>query len=237
MSYVNISGYKFTQLDNLDFLQQNLKATCLELDLKGTILLSHEGINIFLSGKSENILGFYAYFKSLNLPSIEFKESLSTKTPFQRMKVLIKPEIITLGVPSIDPIHHGAPKVTAQTFKQWLDEKKPLVILDARNQYEIEMGKFKNAIDLKMDHFREFPESLKKLPEEYKNKTVVTYCTGGIRCEKAAPYLIANGFNEVYQLDGGILKYLEQCQDAHYEGDCFVFDERIALNAKLEERT
>ncbi|MFI4937581.1 MAG: rhodanese-related sulfurtransferase [Candidatus Berkiellales bacterium] len=235
MSYVNISGYKFTQLDNLEQLQQDLKANCLSLSLKGSILISTEGINIFLSGQRQAILEFYAYLATLNLPTIEFKESFSDYPPFKRMKVLIKAEIITMGVPWVDPANHSAPAVSAEEFKQWLDEKKPLVILDTRNQYEIEIGKFKTAFDLSIDHFREFPEAIKNLPEEFKNKTIVTYCTGGIRCEKAAPYLIAQGFNNVYQLEGGILKYLEKCDGTHYEGDCFVFDDRVALNAKLQE--
>lgn len=235
MSYINISGYTFIKLKNLETLQRDLKARCIALNLKGTILLGEEGINLFLCGTRSEINHFYDYLRSLQFPSIEFKESISTHPPFDRMLVKIKPEIITMGVQEIDPIEKPAPRISPEMFKRWLDEEKPLIILDTRNTYEVRIGKFKNAIDVNIQHFRQFKEAVKTLPAEFKNATVVTYCTGGIRCEKAAPYLIEQGFKDVYQLDGGILKYLEEYGNTHYEGECFVFDKRIAVDANLDE--
>lgn len=234
MTYINISGYKFTKLTNLHQIQSHFKTECETLSLKGTILLGNEGINAFLCGKREAIDGFYHYLQTINFPTIEFKESLSTTVPFEKMIVKIRPEIVTMGVP-ISPSEQPAPSVNAQTFKAWLDQNKDIVILDTRNTYEVGLGKFQNAIHLNIDHFRSFPEAIKNLSQDYKNKTIVTYCTGGIRCEKAAPYLISQGFNHVYQLEGGILKYLEQCGQAHFEGECFVFDKRIAVDYALTQ--
>lgn len=237
MDHVNISGYKFSNLTNLEDLQAQLKANCLSLDMKGSILLSAEGINAFLCGKRESIDSFYRFLSKKNIPCIEFKESLSQDCPFDRMLVKIKPEIIPMGIPEISPFCQPAPTLSPQTFKYWQDQGKEMVILDTRNDYEVQLGKFKNAIDLNIHHFRTFPKAANFLPEEYKNKTIVTYCTGGIRCEKAAPYLIKQGFKDVYQLEGGILNYFEQCGDEHFEGECFVFDKRTALNSKLEPVT
>ncbi len=233
-TYINISGYKFTQLTNLEALQENLKTHCLALGLKGTILLSTEGINVFLCAKPAAIKNFIDYLPESGLPSITFKESQSPKVPFKRMLVKIKSEIITMGVPEISPITHPAPHLAPTTFKHWLDEGKKLVILDTRNDYEVQLGKFANALDLHIQNFHDFPDAIAQLPDEYKKLPIVTYCTGGIRCEKAAPLLKANGFQEVYQLEGGILKYFEECGSAHYTGDCFVFDNRVTLNAQLE---
>lgn len=235
MTYINISGYQFTPLTDLEVLQKSLKDYCADLNLKGTILLSIEGINVFLCGQRDRIDQIKSFLLTLGLPQIRFKESVSHTIPFKRMYVKIKPEISTMGVPEISPAIHPAPTLSPTIFKQWQDEGKPMVVLDTRNVYEIEIGKFKNAVDLSLQHFRSFPEAISQLPSEYKNTTIVTYCTGGIRCEKAAPLLISKGFKDVYQLEGGILNYFEQCGNAHFEGDCFVFDNRIALNSELEE--
>jgi UPF0176 protein len=221
MSYINISGYTFTPLTNLAALQASLKSKCQELELKGTILLGSEGMNVFLCGKHAAIEGFSHLLTQLGLPSITFKESPSETVPFKRMWVKIKT--------------NPAPALTPEQFKEWQKNGKDMVVLDARNDYEVRIGKFKNALHLDIQHFRTFPEAAKKLGEELKNKTIVTYCTGGIRCEKAAPFLMANGFKEVYQLQGGILNYLEKCGPEFYEGECFVFDKRIAVDAQLQE--
>jgi UPF0176 protein len=234
MTYINISGYQFINLYNLEELQNSLKSFCVSLGLKGTILLGKEGINSFLSGSREQIDTYCSRLPEFGF-SIEYKESPSTDSPFNKMLVKIKPEIVTMGRPEVDPIKYTAPRVSAQTFKQWLDEEKPMIVLDTRNEYEVRIGKFKNAIDLTIRHFREFPDAVSKLPEEYKSLPIVTYCTGGIRCEKAAPFMMMQGYHDVYQLDGGILKYLEECGNTHYEGECFVFDKRIAVDDALEE--
>lgn len=234
MHYVNLSGYKFIELNNLDQIQYELLTTCQHLGLKGTILLSTEGINVFVCGQPEIIAPFSECINAL-VGKIEFKESPSNDVPFNKMLVKIKPEIISFGVPSIDPATKPAPTMSAKQFKEWLDAGVDVVIFDTRNDYEVRLGTFHNAIHLDIQHFRQFPQAVAKLPAEYKHKPVVTFCTGGIRCEKAAPFLIEQGFEEVYQLEGGILKYLEENGHAHYDGECFVFDKRIAVDANLQE--
>ncbi|MGE4348774.1 MAG: rhodanese-related sulfurtransferase [Candidatus Berkiella sp.] len=235
MEYLNLSGYQFKKLTNLETLREDLKHYCREIGLKGSILLSHEGINAFVAGPQEVIDRFQASLERFNLPKLNFKISYSDNIPFKRMLVKIKPEIISMGEKDIDPEMHPAPYISPETLKQWIDEDKDIVILDTRNDYEVHLGKFKNAVDLNIDHFRKFPAACQNLPSEWKNKPIVTYCTGGIRCEKAAPYLQSLGFNDVYQLDGGILSYFEKCDKAHFEGECFVFDKRIAVDNTLAE--
>ncbi|MGE3320429.1 MAG: rhodanese-related sulfurtransferase [Candidatus Berkiella sp.] len=234
MQYVNLSGYKFIKLSNLDEVQQALLTTCQDLGLKGTILLSEEGINAFVCALPHHVTPFEESIKAI-VGDIAFKKSPSKDVPFTKMLVKVKPEIITFGVDTIDPIAKPAPTISAAKFKEWLDNKKEVVILDTRNDYEVQLGTFKNAIHLNIDHFRQFPEAVSQLPQEYKDKPIVTFCTGGIRCEKAAPFLLEQGFKEVYQLDGGILKYLEETQGAHFEGECFVFDNRIAVDTNLQQ--
>lgn len=234
MSFINISGYKFINLPNFEVLRQLLSDFCNEHALKGTILIGSEGINAFVSGQRETIDAFYRFMPTQGLEGIDFKESLSVNCPFKYMRVKTKKEIVTMGVPSLNVAQNPAPTISSEKFKQWLDEGKEFIILDTRNDYEISLGKFKNAIDLNIKNFRAFPDATKKL-DAYKDKTIVTYCTGGIRCEKAAPFLISEGFKDVYQLDGGILKYLEKFNHAHFEGECFVFDKRMAVDAQLNE--
>ncbi len=235
MSYINISGYKFINLVDLEDLQNNLKAQCQALELKGTILLSPGGINAFLSGTRLAIDSFYEYLPTTGLPTIAFKESTSIEAPFKFMRVKIKSEIVTMGVPDINVAQKPAPSIAPVVFKQWIEEGKEMIILDTRNDYEVQLGSFKNATHLNIKNFRSFPNAAKTLPPDYKNKTIVTFCTGGIRCEKAAPLLISEGFQDVYQLDGGILKYLEECGQSYFEGECFVFDKRIAIDGELQE--
>ncbi len=235
MAYVNISGYQFKPLTNLETLQKTLKTHCRSQNLKGTILLSEEGINCFLSGERPTIDAFYAYIAEKGFNEVDFKESLSESPPFKRMLVKVKSEIITMGVPGISPQKNRAPVVSAETFKQWLEEGQDIVVFDTRNDYEVTLGKFINAIDLNIQDFKGFPEAVSHLPPSLKNKKIVTYCTGGIRAEKAALYLQQEGFRDVYQLEGGILKYLEKCGKTHYEGECFVFDKRIAVDHQLNE--
>jgi UPF0176 protein len=149
------------------------------------------------------------------------------------MLVKIKPEIIPLGISSIDPEAKPAPTISPQRLKAWLDEGRELVLLDTRNDYEVEYGTFEKAVKLDLQHFRNFPDVVRQLPSGFKDKPIVSFCTGGIRCEKAAPYLLEQGYKEVYQLAGGILQYFEECGDAHYKGDCYVFDKRVAVTPQL----
>lgn len=232
---LNIAGYKFVQLDQLPVLREQLKAACSALLLKGTILLGKEGINIMLAGAVDNVQNFlHQINQNPNFTDIEYKKSYSDFIPFKRLLIKIKKEIVTFGVPGIDPGIATAPALAPQDFKRWLDENKDIAVLDVRNDCEVKMGTFTNAINLNINNFRSFPGAAKKLRPALENKPVVMFCTGGIRCEKASAYLLQQGFSEVYQLKGGILQYFAECGSAHYEGKCFVFDERGGLNEKLE---
>jgi UPF0176 protein len=236
MDTINIAAYRFVTLDNLPQLRAELKGRCLSLELKGTILLAPEGVNLFLAGAPESITTFIAGMDAdSRFRGMEYKRSISAEQPFNRMLVKLKKEIISMGLPAINPAEQPAPALAARTLKAWLDEGRDVVLLDTRNQYEIRLGSFRDATHLDIDTFRSFPSAAAQLDESLKDKTVVTFCTGGIRCEKAAPLLTSYGFKHVFQLEGGILKYFEEVGDAHYDGECFVFDRRVALNGKLED--
>ena len=169
------------------------------------------------------------------LADLEVKESVSREQPFNRMLVRLKREIIAFGVPGVDPVERPAPKLRPQELKAWLDEGRPVRLLDVRNDYEVALGTFRDATPIAVDHFRDFPAAAARLPSEMKQEPVVMFCTGGIRCEKAGPYLKQIGFEQVYQLEGGILKYFEECGGEHYNGECFVFDHRVAVDSNVEE--
>lgn len=232
----NISCYLFAPLSNLKELRERILAECKARGIKGTILLSTEGINVFLAAAREDIDAMVDFLRSIpGLEKLTPKISESTEQPFRRMLVRIKKEIIAFGVEGIDPARYTSPRIDAKTLKQWYDEGKPFVIYDTRNDYEIKLGTFKNAIPARIDNFRQFPEAVRRLPPELKDQPVVTFCTGGIRCEKAAPFMEREGFKHIYQLEGGILKYFEEVGGAHYDGECFVFDQRVGLDPSLHE--
>ncbi len=234
-SIVNIAAYKFFRWDNLEPRRDELKSLCKQLALRGTILISGEGINLFLAGSRESIDAFLGHIQRIReLADLPIKESLTDYQPFNRMLVRIKRQIIPVGADNVPPVPDASPKISAEVLKQWLDEKRPIALLDTRNDYEVELGTFENAIDLNIKNFREFPKATAAISEEVKKQPVVMFCTGGIRCEKIGPYMKGLGFEEIYQLDGGILKYFEKCQQAHYRGDCFVFDQRVAVDPSLE---
>jgi UPF0176 protein len=233
---INISVYKFVRLQDLETLRLRLQDVCTDAGLKGTILLSHEGINVFAAGSEDSIALLIRELRAIpGLEDLEPKRSESIEQPFRRMLVKIKKEIIAFGVEGIDPASDPAPKVPPRTLKQWLDEGRPVTLLDTRNDYEVRMGTFHNALPAAVETFREFPEAVRRLPEKLKDETIVMFCTGGIRCEKAGPYMRKMGFRNVLQLDGGILKYFEECGGAHYEGECFVFDHRVGVDPELRE--
>ena len=235
MHFINLAGYKFVSLDALDDLKTTLDRRCRELDLKGTILLSFEGINIVLAGNEQAITEFQALIRAdARLADLRFKRSESAFQPFDRMLVKIKKEIITLRVSGLDPAKERAPAIAPAELKRWLDEGRDVVLLDTRNAFEVEAGTFDNALDLRLGAFGQFAKAVDELDPSLKDKTIVAFCTGGIRCEKAAPVLIGKGFRNVFQLDGGILQYFEECGDAHFKGNCFVFDQRVALDGNLE---
>ncbi|MFN3751820.1 MAG: sulfurtransferase [Thiobacillus sp.] len=240
MSVVNISCYKFVTLDDREALRASLKARCDALDLKGTILLAPEGINVFLAGSRAAIDAIVAHLRAdPRFADLALKESLSAAPPFRKMRVRLKKEIITMKMPLIRPEAGRAPTIAAARLKQWLDrgvddEGRPVVMLDTRNDYEVAAGSFEGAIDYGIGVFSEFPPRLAAHLGDYAGKTVVSFCTGGIRCEKAAIHMQQIGVERVYQLEGGILKYFEEVGGAHYRGDCFVFDEREAVAADLQ---
>lgn len=234
MQYLNISGYRFVDIEKPDAAETYLRALCNRLEIKGTILLSHEGINLALAGMAENIQQFHqALNETEHFKNMEFKPSWSSKIPFRRLRIRVKKEIINMGVDSIRPLTKTAQHLSAQEFKKWLDENRDITVLDTRNDYEIKVGTFAKAIDLNIENFRDFPEAAKSMPQEIKEKPIVMFCTGGIRCEKASALFMDYGFKNVYQLDGGIIKYFEECGGAHWNGECFVFDDRIAVQPDL----
>ena len=239
-TYVNIAAYKFISFDDTVEKRPQFRALCEELDLKGTILLSPEGINLFLAGLRDSIDAFLAWLRSdARFADIEVKASYSDRQPFTKMLVKLKREIITMKNPLIKPELGRAPAVDPKTLKRWLDQGhddhgKPVVMMDTRNAFEVDVGTFNNTIDYRIEKFSEFPAAVEQHKGELADKTVVTFCTGGIRCEKAAIHMHNVGYQSVYQLDGGILKYFEEVGGEHYTGDCFVFDYRTALNPKLE---
>ncbi|MEK7952515.1 sulfurtransferase [Luteolibacter soli] len=232
----NISCYRFACMDGLKALRERLIGFCKERLLKGTILLAPEGINLFIAGPAEAVEELVNELRALpGLEDLAPKYSLSDEQPFSRMLVRLKKEIIAFGVESIDPAKYTSPRIEAKQLKQWLDEGKPVVLYDTRNDYEVRLGTFKNAIPAGIDSFRNFPAAVAALPPEMKDAPVVTFCTGGIRCEKAAPFMEQAGFREVYQLEGGILKYFEEVGGDHYDGECFVFDQRVGVDPALSE--
>ncbi len=233
---VNIAGYHFVPLTDLPSLRERLLAQCKAWGLKGTILISSEGINLFVAGGRAEIDALVKELRAIEgLSNFAPKVSVSDEQPFNRMLVKIKKEIIAFGVPGIEPAKQTSPKVSPRELKCWLDEGRPVTLLDTRNDYEVKLGTFKNAVALGIDHFRDLPKAVGKLPAGLKKQRIVTFCTGGIRCEKAAPYLEREGFEQVFQLEGGILKYFEECEGEHYSGECFVFDKRIGVDAQLTE--
>ncbi len=234
MAIVNISTYSFLTLKDLPTWQTRLRELCQQHALKGTILLAPEGINISLAGEQSELDGFELAFKAISeFADIIFKYSYSDTIPFRKLCIKLKKEVIPMGEEAILPGVSRAPAMLPETLKARLDAGEEIVLLDTRNTYEMAYGKFEGAVDLNLKHFRHFNDSVEALKAKYQDKTIVSYCTGGVRCEKAAIAMQHMGFKEVYQLEGGILRYFEACGGAHWEGNCFVFDEREALTPEL----
>ncbi|MGB3431013.1 sulfurtransferase [Achromobacter sp.] len=236
---VNIAAYKFVSLDALPALRARLLDEAGLAQLKGTILLAEEGINLFLAGAADGIDAFLRTLRAdPRFADLEVKFSHSKTVPFRKLLVKIKREIIRMDHPAIRPEAGRAPGVDARTLARWLDAGvddagRPVVMLDTRNAFEVDEGTFKNAIDWRIERFTQFPAAVQAHRAEFEGKTVVSFCTGGIRCEKAAIYMNEVGIQNVYQLDGGILKYFEETGGPGYDGKCFVFDERISLDPGL----
>ena len=230
---LNIAAYQFVPIADCAALAAQLRAAAAEL--KGTILVAPEGINLFVAGAPAAIEAFLASVRvDARFAGMSVKRSHSQQVPFRRLLVKIKREIISLRAAGIDPARAPAPRIAPAELKALLDAGTPIVLLDTRNRFEVEIGTFRGALYLALGSFGELPRKAHALPEELNQRTVVTFCTGGIRCEKAAPLLRTLGFADVRQLDGGILEYFERCGGAHFDGACFVFDERGALDAALQ---
>lgn len=229
--------YHFVRLDDYKNLQQPLLDLMLQNQVKGTLLLASEGINGTIAGDRAGIDTILAWLKSdPRLQALDHKESYDDSYPFYRSKVKLKKEIVTMGVEGIDPNRKVGTHVPPQEWNDLISDPEVLLI-DTRNDYEVEIGSFKNAINPNTTSFREFPEYVKQELDSAKHKKVAMYCTGGIRCEKSTAYLKEKGFDEVYHLQGGILKYLEEVpqEESMWQGECFVFDNRVAVNHSLEK--
>ena len=236
---LNISCYKFVSLPDADDLRVTLSERANALGLKGTVLLAEEGINFFLAGPAQAVHDFVnALREDPRFADVNPKESWSETVPFRKMLVKVKREIIRMDHPTIRPEAGRAPSVAPATLRRWLeqghdDDGREVVTLDTRNDYEVDEGTFRNTVDWRLTKFTEFPPALRANKASFENKTVVSFCTGGIRCEKAAILMRDEGLEHVYQLEGGILKYFEETDGAFYDGGCFVFDERRAVGADL----
>jgi len=239
---LNISAYRFVALDDPQALREQLLRQAGGLGLLGTVLLAAEGINLFMAGAPEAIRAFLEWLRTEpRFAGLHAKESWSGEQPFRKLLVKVKREIIRMNHPAIQPAQGRAPAIDALTLKRWLDrghddDGRPVVALDTRNAFEVDHGTFEGAIDWRLAKFSEFPRALDAHRGELEGKTVVSFCTGGIRCEKAAIYMRGAGLDHVWQLEGGILQYFQATGGAHFRGDCFVFDEREALEPSLKPR-
>ena len=235
-SVKNIAGYKFEHIKNAVDLISVYQKKCEELGLKGTMLISKNGINFSLAGTQQATEAIITFLEEDNrFLNIPLKVTYSETQPFRRMKVRLKKEIISLGRDDIDPRELTGEYVTPQELLSMYENNEDVVVLDTRNEYETRVGLFENAVDLQLDTFRDFPKSIEQLPEEFKEKQIVMYCTGGIRCEKASAVMLKAGFTDVKQLKGGVLDYFKETGGKYWNGDCFVFDERVALDTDLNE--
>ncbi len=233
--YVVAAFYHFTQLEDYESLQLTLKEFCDVHQLKGTILLAKEGINSTIAGSRAAIDALLAYLRSdRRLQDLEHKESYCQGVPFQRMKVRLKKEIVTMGVPDIDPCYQVGTYIDPQEWNALIADPD-VVVIDTRNNYEVEFGTFRGAINPNLETFGEFPNYVQNQLNPDKHQKVAMFCTGGIRCEKASAYMLSQGFTEVYHLKGGILKYLEEipAEESVWEGECFVFDDRVSVTKPI----
>ncbi len=236
MNIANITGYKFTPIDDELLLRETILKYSTDLNLKGTVLISSKGLNFSVSGTKKNIDNFIVFIHSdKRFSDVDIKITYNKYQPFRKMLVRIKKEIISMGVEEINPFQFTGQKISPKELNNKLDNNEEIVLLDTRNEYEVRLGTFKNALDLDLDSFRDFPEEIEKLREELNGKEVVMFCTGGIRCEKASALMLENGFENIKQIEGGVINYFKETGGKYWNGDCFVFDDRVALNKNLVE--
>jgi len=246
----NIAGYQFAKIDNVDTVYEHALSICSQTHIKGNIFISPEGINLGLASSKNDIDYFLQNLDSLcGLNNLLLNTTYSDYIPFKRLLIKIRSELVpTQPLPTdhpssndnkpllneIDPNGVKAQHISIDALKEWLDRGEEITLLDMRNTFEVDLGSFENATHLNMRNFRDIiqlEEQLKAIP---KDKPVVTFCTGGIRCEKGATIMAQNGFEDVFQLEGGIIKYIEKYKDAHWRGECFVFDDRVCLDSNLK---
>ena len=236
MKYTVAALYKFVLLENFEAMREPILDFCKAREVKGTLLLAREGINGTVAGSESAIQEVLAYLRSLpGLEALEHKESWADKEPFLRMKVKLKKEIVTMGVPEIDPSKYAGTYVKPQDWNALISDPEVLLV-DTRNEYEVSVGTFAGAVNPHINKFTDFPEWINK-PENRLGKTkIAMFCTGGIRCEKSTALVKARGFDDVYHLKGGILRYLEEMpeSESRWQGDCYVFDERVAVGHGLK---
>ena len=233
--FLVVAFYHFVRLDDVETLRNSLLEICSDNRLIGTILIAEEGLNATIAGKRNGIDNFLSYLASDNrFINLGYKESYSDKRPFKRLRVKLRREIVSMGVPDTDPKSLSGIKVDAQKWNELIKDPRVLTI-DTRNEYEVEIGSFKGALSPGTGTFRQFPKFVDSNLDPEKHTKVAMFCTGGIRCEKASNYLLKQGFKEVYHLDGGILKYLETVDqnESLWVGECFVFDDRVTINKAL----
>ncbi|MGY0503954.1 sulfurtransferase [Luteimonas sp. e5] len=236
---LNIAAYLFVELDDLPVLAQRVRAQCAARGLHGSVLLAAEGINLFLAGGESELRGFLDWLREdPRFAALQAKESWSRHVPFARLKVKLKREIVPFAGRPAGTGDARAPAVAPRTLQRWLetghdDAGRPVLLLDTRNREEVAHGSFIGARHLPIDNFNNLPEAVAAIRDELADAHVVSFCTGGIRCEKAAPWMRSLGMDNVSQLDGGILRYFEEVGGSGYAGGCFVFDERIALDPQL----
>ena len=236
MKIANITGYKFIPIKNELVLQETILKRSTNLNLKGTVLISRKGINFSVSGTKNNIDKFLLFIRSdSRFADVDVKITYNAYQPFRKMLVRIKKEIISMGIEEIDPFKFTGQKISPKELNKKLNNNENIVLLDTRNEYEVRLGTFKNAIDLNLDSFRDFPKEIEKLRKKLNGKEVVMFCTGGIRCEKASALMLKNGFENIQQIDGGVINYFKETGGRHWNGDCFVFDDRVALDKDLLE--
>ena len=229
--------YKFVALEDFEILREPLHKVMQDNGVRGTLLLAREGINGTVAGSRAGIDALLSWLQNdPRLNDIVYKESIDDINPFHRTKVKLKKEIVTMGVEGIDPKRVVGTYVKPDQWNALISDPE-VTLVDTRNDYEVQVGTFKNAINPVTDTFREFPQYVKDNLNPEKNRKVAMFCTGGIRCEKSTAYLKEQGFDEVYHLEGGILKYLEEVpqEDSLWEGECFVFDNRVTVNHQLEK--
>ena len=239
--FLTVAFYHFAEIQTYQAFQDPLLNFCNTQNIKGTILLAEEGINATISGQKDAVLALIQYIKydkifNDKFNTLSYKESWASTNPFYRMKVRLKKEIVALGVKGISPIKKVGQYIKPEDWNQLLQDPE-IVLIDTRNDYEFDIGTFKNAVNPKTKTFREFPKFVENKLDPKQHKKIAMFCTGGIRCEKATSFMLKKGFQEVYHLQGGILKYLETIpeEESLWSGECFVFDQRVAVAHGLQE--